>query len=206
MPTNHFPIFPRDVKEKCPLCAHNSPYACTIPTLITSQSSAMPYFHNVIQRTSKLPPLSRILSVVRISLAMGFPSLVQLTEGSGYPLGGWHWRVTWNNKGEKEIRGERNGALWCKTAMNRDGSTRPLFRLLTLSLAPRIHSLTHSLTPELMGKWMIRCLKTTWFWHTVQRFSFNWFSSPIEPSPPKPVKSNQFFKRMGGEGQRATSG
>ena len=40
------------------------------------------------------------------------------------------------------------------------------------SAAALIRSLAHSLTPSLVGKWMIRCLKTTWFCPTVPCFLF----------------------------------
>ena len=52
-------------------------------------------------------------------------------------------------------------ALWFRIAMNRDVGTGLLARLFTRT--------AHSLTPELVKKWMIRCLKTTWFCPTVQR-------------------------------------
>ena len=44
--------------------------------------------------------------------------------------------------------------LWLRRAKNRDAG--PL-------ACPFACSLAHSLTPELMGKWVIRCLKSTWF-------------------------------------------
>ena len=69
-------------------------------------------------------------------------------------------------------------ALWLRTAMDRDMRkglfAQPLSLSLTLlthshalpcllcSRAP-LYSFPHSLTPELVAEWMIRCLKTTWF-------------------------------------------
>ena len=78
-------------------------------------------------------------------------------------------------------------ALWFRTATNPDKSTGPLARPithllapLTRSLAPHcslcwraslrafVHSLDHSLTSELMGQLMIRCLKIRQFRTTVK--------------------------------------
>ena len=79
-------------------------------------------------------------------------------------------------------------AQWVRTAKNWDVSNGPLARPFALSLAPLTHSLArhcwlrlraplrslvcslaHSLTPQLVGKWMTRCLTTTWFCPTVKR-------------------------------------
>ena len=78
-------------------------------------------------------------------------------------------------------------AQWFRTDMIPHLSAGPLARLFACSLAPRTHllaphcllclstplrsfvrSFVHSLTPELVRKWMIWCLKTTWFCPTVR--------------------------------------
>ena len=82
-------------------------------------------------------------------------------------------------------------ALWSRSTKNRDGSTgqltRPFTRLLaqlTHLLAPRsflrsfVCSLARSLILALMGKWMIRCLKMTWFCSTVQ-----WWHRRVDEFP-----------------------
>ena len=67
-------------------------------------------------------------------------------------------------------------ALWSGTTKNPDIRTGPLAYPFAYTLAPLTHSLAlhcllhfaRSLTFKLMGKWMIRCLKTTCFCPKVQ--------------------------------------
>ena len=63
-------------------------------------------------------------------------------------------------------------ALWSGTTKNPDIRTEPFAYPFAYSLAPLTHSLTlHSLlrfARSLIGKWMIRCLKTTCFCPKVQ--------------------------------------
>ena len=70
-----------------------------------------------------------------------------------------HWQ------GEEKGERKRNREEWLRTARNWDINTGPLPRRLLNSFART----TCSLTRELEGKWMIRCLKTTCFCPTVSR-------------------------------------
>ena len=69
-----------------------------------------------------------------------------------------------------QVINEQN-AQWGRTAKIRDVSTgslaRPFARSLALSLA-LLALLARSLTPELVGKWIIGCPKMTWFCPTVE--------------------------------------
>ena len=52
----------------------------------------------------------------------------------------------------------------------------PLLALLVRTAA-LIHSLAHSLTPKLVEKFIIRCLKITWFCPIVRRVGASWFTT-----------------------------
>ena len=55
--------------------------------------------------------------------------------------------------------------------------------LIRLLLPARCaHSFIHSLTPELVGKWMIQCLKTTWFCPIVRGRSHGASQTAVRPS------------------------
>ena len=86
-----------------------------------------------------------------------------------------------------------NHALWSKTTEKLDISTGPLAHPFARLLALLTHSLAlhcslcsratlysfvclpaHSLTPELVGKWMIQCFIMPWICLTVQRAKSKW--------------------------------
>ena len=84
----------------------------------------------------------------------------------------------------KKQRIRRGGALWARKIKNTDAcsacsacsamlASHCLLRLRA-PLRSFVCSLAHLLTPELMRKSMIRCLKTTWFCPTVGEGGVKW--------------------------------
>ena len=109
--------------------------------------------------------------------------------------GGRSKRKEKRTKRRKRILG---AAHWGRTGKNRAVGTgsfaRPFARTAHSFVCPAllaslvrsaalIHSLARSFTPQLMGRCMIRCLKTTWFCPTVARIISSLQSGPIQGRP-----------------------